>query len=363
MERNKQNTKAEKHEPKNDRIGKFLQKDIGEYIFAELSPAYLERCGVGSFMKGVPVPFRKADLEDAKAGKGLSTIRLSENMARVAGMDINFAYKDKYLQFIKKLWGEKFADGLYDIGQSEAEKGEFENACIYLRACLLLGSNRLKAMYAYALVCREIYDAGYENGHDDEYVGLFKAEALGCFEELTIEYPDFAGSYFYLGYAYLNMGMYGKADAVWKDFLRLTDAAAAETAETSAEAGRMLSEQRTEVSARLAEIAEPCEIEKGYTAVLTGRFESGIEILEPFRRGKFERWWPLYYYLGLAYENTGRDKDAEKSFLKVLTLNAAHIESMQELAKLYEARGELEHMQKYLKKIEIVQAMGEKDNI
>ena len=389
-----------KNRGKEDRIGRYLQKSMKEFVFAELSTDYMKKCGTDSFMKNVPVPFREEDLKAAKEGKGIATIRISENMAFVIGIDPKFSYGDKYVHFIELLWGGKFCDGLVQSGVKEAEQGNFETACIYLRACLKIEPDNLEAMYTYALICRELYLAGHENGRDDEYIGRFKAEAMEYFEQTTIEYPDFPEAYFYLGYAYLNMGMYGKADASWKEFMRLTDPAAEESCECghhhgheeeSCECGHdhvhdgevcdcghhhhqhgddehchgensheheaysaRETEQRTEISARLREIADPVQIEKGYTAIISGRYEQGIELLEPFQTGKFERWWPLYYYLGTAYARTGRFPEAEKSLQKVLSLNASHIDTMQELADLYKHLGDEVNMHKYLKKIELI---------
>ena len=364
MEQDKRNMEEKGCKTYNDRIGKYLQKSMTEFVFAELSERFMEKCGVTGFMKNVPVPFKQSDLGSAKDGKGISAIRISENMAVILGMDPNFKYREKYLKFIDVLFGEKFAAGLLDIARSELAKENFEDACIYFRACLCIDSHNLRAMHGYALCCRELYSAGYDKGEDDEYVGLFKAESMDCFEQMTIDYPDFAVSYFYLGYAYLNMGLYGKADVAWKDFMRLSEAevSSAETSEVSAKESeeraaveRQLAEMRTEISARLREIEVPCEIEKGCNAVVSGRYALGIEILEPFVKGKFERWWPLYYYLGEAYLSSGMEDKAEESFLKLLTLNAGHVETMQELAEIYRRRGDEEGMQKYLRKIELMQ--------
>ena len=62
----------------------------------------------------------------------------------------------------------------------------------------------------------------YLNSRNEEYVGRFKAEALDYFELTTETHPRFAQGYYYLGYAYLNMGLYVKADLTWSEFLRFS---------------------------------------------------------------------------------------------------------------------------------------------
>ena len=44
--------------------------------------------------------------------------------------------------------------------------------------------------------------------------------------------------------------------------------------------------------------------------------ESGIKLLEPFLSSRFNDWWPLYYYLGIGYEMTGKRADAVSAFRK-----------------------------------------------
>ena len=112
---------------------------------------------------------------------------------------------------------------------------------------------------------------------------------------------------------------------------------------------------KKEIRKRIAQIEEPLQIEKGYNEVLAGRYETGIAVLEPFLSSKFNDWWPLHYYLGIAYEMTGNRAEAVSSLKKVLQLNASHIETMKELLKIYEDEGSKENIKKYSEKIRIVE--------
>jgi AraC-like DNA-binding protein len=169
----------------------------------------------------------------------------------------------------------------------------------------------LHAMYSYARVCR----AMYLNNSNEEYVGRFKAEAMDWFELLTEIHPDFPHGYYYLGYAYVNIGLYTKAQIVWKKFMKTTRVA----------------EEKKEIRERLEQIEEAVIIEAGYNDILAGRYEDGIVALEPFKSSGYSNWWPLYYYLGIAYEMTGRREEAIASLKKVLQINGSHIETMKEI--------------------------------
>ena len=79
-------------------------------------------------------------------------------------------------------------------------------------------------------------------------------------------------------------------------------------------------------------------------------------MLEPFLNTKYRDWWPLYYYLGVAYEMTGNRSEAVDSLKKALKLNGSHLETMKELLAIYEDEGDKANIRKYSKKIEMIQS-------
>jgi tetratricopeptide (TPR) repeat protein len=80
----------------------------------------------------------------------------------------------------------------------------------------------------------------------------------------------------------------------------------------------------------------------------------GLSILEPFTESSYREWWPLWYYLGESYLNTGRREEAKNAFTEALRFNASHIDSMRELIGIYETEGNIEMVKKYSNKIELV---------
>ena len=87
---------------------------------------------------------------------------------------------------------------------------------------------------------------------------------------------------------------------------------------------------------------------------MAGRWDEGIETLEPFLKTSFKGWWPLHYYLGVAYARTGSNGKAVASFKRVLGINGSHAESMKELADLYAKSKDKENEQKYRRKAELI---------
>lgn len=317
-----------------DRVGRYFKKYLKQFIFVEFSDEFLQRSKVKEIMSSVPVPLRKEDIKQFAGGEGLRPNHIAESMAWIMGSDPKFKYTKNYVAYLNKLFNYKIYEGMMKKGRDAAEKEEYEEACIQFRAALCMKPDYLHAMYSYARVCRSMY----EKTMDKEYVGRFKAESMEYFELLTETHPRFAQGYYYLGYAYLNIGLYGKAQAAWKGFLRFT----------------RNGKDRKEVQERLKQIADPLRIEEGCNHVMALRYDQGREILEAYIDSRFNDWWPLHYYLGVCYARTGMFGEAVSRFKQTLSLNASHLETMEELADIYRKQNDKENLTKYMKKIDIV---------
>ena len=320
-----------------DRIAKFLTPHLKDFIFDELSENYLAKNGLTETMSGVPIPIRKTQLNS------ISTLDIAKNMAFVMGCDPGFQYRDNYKAYILKVFDERFARGLIADGIDGAQKKDYDYACIQFRAAIIIDPDNIDAVYCYGRACKD----AYELGEEEDFVARFKAESLEAFERVTLCRPDFAEAYYFLGYGYINLGLYVKAKLTWEDFIRLSND----------------DEKKSEIQQRLALLDEPVKIEEGYNLVLAGKSREGIEILSQYREGPYAKWWPLWYYLGAAYASMGMAEEAIENFLEVLKLSPSNIETMKELVRAYESIGEEKKAQKYEKKIAIVTENLEKDRL
>jgi len=312
-----------------DRIGEYLIPHLSEFVFDELSEGYLKRAEIADILTGVPIPIKKSELGS------LSTLAIAKNMAFVIGCDINFKYRDNYLSYITRTFTKEFAKPLTNEGIESAAKNDFDYACICFRAAILIDPDSSDALYCYGRACKDSYEAG----EGEEYIGRYKAESLEAFEKTTLKAPDFDMGYYFLGYAYLNLGLYIKAKLTWETFLKLSDNG----------------ELKAEVREWAEKLDEPVKIEEGYNLVLSGHFEGGIEVLSHYENDdRFNSWWPLWYYLGVAYKEIGEDEEAESHLLKTLTLAPSNLDTMKELAELYEEQGDTESAEKYRNKMQVV---------
>jgi len=319
-----------------DRIGEYLIPRVDEYVFDELSDGYLAKAGISDILANIPVPIKKTEMT------GLSTLAIARNMAFIVGCDINFKYRDNYISYITRTFSKDFAKPLLNEGVEAASSDDYETACIMFRAAILIDSDNKDAFYCYGRACKD----AYEKGEGEEYVGRFKAESLEAFEKTTLKAPDFDMGFYFLGFSYVNLGLYIKAKLTWESFMKLSDN----------------KELREEIQELLLKLVEPCRIEEGYNDILSGRFQGGIDILHSYEDdARFNTWWPLWYYLGTAYKGMDDPDTAETYFLKTLKFAPSNIDAMEELVAIYTAAGAEEKAEKYQKKIEIVKSNAELD--
>lgn len=371
---------------KTDRIGELLTDHLKEMIFDELSDAYLEKAGVADILKGVPVPIRKSEMT------GITVLKIALNMAFVFGVDPGFKYKENYVQYILRNFDKNFSNGLIAKGLDEAQDEKFEESCIYFRAALQVDPDNANAYYCYGRGLKDRYErlsqddeladiGSYDRSAREDIIGRYKAESMEAFEVAVEKDPELADAYYYLGYAYLNMGLYVKAKLVWDKYMELSGKAPS-TGDDNMDKARK--EAREDIEMRLAQLAEPVKIEEGYNLILTGKFEEGIKALKPYTDGKFSGWWPLWFYLGTAYRELakasraeyeasgegdasadevtrGAYEEAARHFTQVLRLDPSNKDAMNELVEIYKFLGNSQMAEKYTKKIAIISENAEAD--
>ena len=328
-------------------------------VFAELREEFLDNIGALELLRGIPVPVN----EDPDGRLSVRGIVL--DMAKVIGGDAGFLYADQYLKYIRQTAGEQAEPMLVAEAARAADSGSFEEACMMLRTALIIEPSSKAAIYLYGRVCKACYEEAAENAAEtgemtaegEAYIGSFKAESMDAFEKLTIMYPDYAMGYYFLGYAYLNLGLYLKAKLTWDDFMKLSSAAAGgnDTELTDAQ----LADIRHEVAGLLLDLEDPVRIEQGCNMIMSGSYQGGREILSDYREGRYENWWPLWYYLGTAESALGHKEEAEACYKRVLQLSPSNLEAMEELAAMYALSGDEVNAAKYRSKIAIVRSNNE----
>ena len=329
-----------------DRLRPYLEPLLKDMLFTEIPEDYLEGQTDLSFMAKVPFPVKKGEMYDL-TDSGLSAVQIADNIALVIGANTGFRYADAYLQFLNKLFDEKLVGVLTGKGKNELRSGNYRLGLAYLRAAMMFRDDSLEAMFSYASGCRYWYSQLEGSEEDTELIRVLKSEANEYFEHTTDKHPEFAGGWYFLGYTYLNEGMYLKAEIVWRHYL--------ETADRSSEAE---AESIKEIEERIAALRDPVKIERGVELLNSGRIMDGLAILEPYVQTDYSKWWPLHFYLGCAYNELGETAEAIEGFLNVLKLSPSNVEAMEALADLYAKTGDAEKSEKYANKAALIKAQN-----
>ncbi len=316
-----------------DRLLKYFEPFLKSFLFLELKDEFWEGLGLDKLGKGVSVPILPHNLKEFEDG-GLSLNHFADNMIFVAGASPNFKFSDSYCAIVRAITEGQADQYIMSRAMNLAREGEFVKACVYFRAGILLCNDRKLALLNYAKACKEVY----AKSDDSDEIGNFKAESLSVMEELTIEFPDFDEPYYFLGYFYLNMGLYLKASLAWEKYLSMT----------TNNDGIM------EISSRLKEVAEPRKIEEAANKVIAGRYQEGYVELLPYLSSDYNTWWPLHFYLATASEELGNYSMAEERYKNTLRLQPSLIDAVDGLIRVYRALGEEEKAYKYEQKKEII---------
>jgi tetratricopeptide (TPR) repeat protein len=292
-----------------DRLSPYLEQAGRRFVFDEFSAEYLKREKL-EYLTGIPIPFRREDLTAFHAGTGLSVTQLADNMAFMCGVNPGLPYVPAYLKYLARFFNEKLIDVLTSAAGEHLVAQRYLEAAVYFRGALVLSSSDRKGVFGYACACREWY-LSLEAEDSAELIKILKDESMEYFEWTAELFPDFSAAYYFLGYAYLNMGLYTKAQLTWKRFLELATS----------------QEEIEEIQDRMDQLQEPVKIEAGINLLLGGKLTEGLAVLEPYVQSEFKNWWPLHYYLASAYEELSYTDEAIEGFLKVLELVPSHGES------------------------------------
>jgi len=323
-----------------DKFKEYLESQLKDYIFTEVSSEFLNMADL-SFMDNVPIPVSSTDLK-AFMDNGLSTTVIADNIAVVIGTDTHFKYVEKYLQYLHKLFDEKLIFVFINKGEACLEKGDYKKGLAYLRAAMMFKEDAVEAMFCYANGCRYWYLSMEDEEGKEELISLLKNEAREYFEHCTSVNPKFYQAWYFLGYAYVNMGQYQRAQIAWKHYMTCC--------------GEDNPENIKEIEGRLASLDDPVKIEKGINLMSSGRVEEGLRILESYVDTDFAKWWPLHFNLASGYRELGYKNEAIEGFLKVLELSPSNYDAMVALYELYAELGDSEKAEKYLNKSKLVKS-------
>lgn len=272
--------------------------------------------------KELPVPVRVQKLlEDIKKQDerdGITLNNIIDGIICIIGTDIDFEFITEYQDMLNELEFDIKSYIIYCI--NKFEDNESEDSVVYGKALLNLEENE-KSCFVYASALEKM---GLKHNMDNkEQLSQYFLEEANSYFEKCLDYDDkFALAYYKLGYYYKRSQQYVKTELIWNKHQIIDDDII----------------RIEEIRNELIQLKPYVDFENGYNLVLKERPEEGLDLLLPLVK-KFDSWWNLLFFIGLAYRMLEQYKIAETYFENVLKLEQEQKDALNELGLCKLCRG------------------------
>ncbi|AKL94567.1 TPR repeat-containing protein [Clostridium aceticum] len=276
--------------------------------------------------EGLDVPILTEELaENIKKKKESEIITVGgiiRGMVYLLGIDPNFKYKEAYTKFLYAA-NPQVEEYILIEGLKYLNKNRLIEAIIFFKSLVSLNPHSIKGLLNYALVLLDYRDQELNN--KKKAYKLFTAEAQEKLEELLNLDTQEPLAYYYLGFIYKDHKEFNKAKLHWEKAMEL-------------DLDEGLKEQTKEC---LFQLEDMVQYERGYEAILAGRPEVGVPLLEGLYE-RYQTWWNLVFFIGLGYRQLGNFHEAIQYFKKVIELKEDQLDATVELGLCYGGLGELQ---------------------
>lgn len=325
------------------KIEKRLLKKAEELSFITIkNDAELKIKGYDIPKNGLDVPIKNEVLvkgiKEKTAQDKINTMSIADAMIYIIGIDSNFKYNNEYKKFLDAFSKKVNLDLKSYMGYMSKkyfEIGENTDSLIYLKAMITFYEKDIDGLYHYSIVCQEIATK-YQKENDLKLMNEFLVEALEKLEMIITIDDKFSLAYYQLGYHYYNQNQFIKAKVIWEEAIKLG----------------IDEDLSLEIQENIGKMDYKIQYEEGYTLVLKGRNEEGLEKLLPLEENHLD-WWNLLFMIGLAYKNMNEFEEAKKYFNKILITNENQVDTIVELglleASMYNLEGAISYFEKALK--------------
>ncbi len=325
-------------------IDNYLIQKTDELAFITIkNEAELNGIDIEIGEDGLKVPIKNSVLvkgiQENTAENGLNLISIADGMIYMLGIDSDFIYAKKYIEFLREIERKNDFPLINFCGYIAREcfdGGELMDALVYLKAAIALmnddGVLNENILYHYAITAQEI-SKRYKKDENLKAMNDFMLEALEALEKILDIDDEYAMAYYQLGFHYLNQNQFIKSKLSWEKALEL-----GVDGETDAEIRKLLEQNYHKAL-----------YEEGYNLVLNGKAEEGIEILKDLE-AQFPDWWNLLFMIGLGYRSLGMINEAIKYYEKILISRPTQVDTLVELGLVYAQTGDMKKAIEYFDK-------------
>lgn len=307
-------------------LGKLLSRFLDDVVFIELKE---KRAGIFSDLETpeiVRLPVFLYDLAERIRVNDidqLPVVAIIKGLVYVIGAKAKLPNISFYKSLLLKI-DKDMAKSIISDGIRHAMEKHYSEAILYFSAAINLEPDNIDAYYNLGRAFDDL-------GEVDERPELKKL-AKYCYEKCLEIDPNFGYAYFNLGFSLYNEEKYQEAEANWLKALSYP----------------ITEEMREELVMGLGRVRDKAAYEKGYNLILSGRVHEGLEVLSALEEDHDE-WWNLLFFLGVGNRMLERYEDALGYFLKVMTLNTGHIQTMNEIGICMLSIGDYAEAERYFK--------------
>lgn len=305
---------------------KLLKRFLDEIVFIELKQ---KSAGIFSQIETpdvVQLPVYLSDLaERIKVNdiENIPAVAIIKGLVYVIGTNADIPHMPFYKTLLLKV-DTDIAKSILSDGIRYATEEQFPNAILYFNAAINLEPDNIDAYYNLGRAFDDL-------GEVEERPEL-KKMAKYCYEKCIEIDPSFGYAYFNLGFSLYNEDNFLKAEENWLIALNFS----------------LPEEMREEIVMGLGRVRDKAAFEKGYNLILAGRVHEGLEVLCALEEDHDE-WWNLLFFIGVGNRMLERYEDALGYFLKVMTLNTGHIQTMNEIGICFLSIGDFNEAERYFK--------------
>lgn len=303
-------------------LSRFLQ----EIVFVELKENQTIKLTQEKLPAKILLPVIIEDLAETIRQNDYDQIpplAILKGLVIVIGADHELENHAFYVTLLKSIDEKMYLSILHD-GIRYAESRQFARAILYFSAVLALDVQNIDAYYNMG---RSFEDLSEQENRPD-----LLALAKHCYNQTVSINPEFAGGYHRLGFLLYNDALYKDAESIWIQALKYD----------------MPLEMREEIVVGLGRVRDKAAFVQGYELILAGRVPEGLEILKSLEEDHDE-WWDLLFFIGVGYRMLEQFEDALAYFLKVMSLNTGHIQTMNEIGICLIALGDYDEAERYYK--------------
>lgn len=306
---------------------KLLERFLSDIVFIELKPGKNMTVGDYTVPTDIPIPVYMLDLANQIKKDDIENIpivAIIKGLVYYLGADQDVkGYSKSYVALLEAIDPQITVSINFDALKL-ADNRDFIHAILYFNAVLNIDAHNLDALYNMG---RCYLDLAITKDINEMYL-----MAKQCFEESLKLKSDFAEAYFSLGVCLYNEDLFLEAEEAWITALRL----------------ELPLEMRDEVIDALGRVRDKALFERGSELIINHRISEGLEILKSLEEDH-DDWWNLLFFIGVGYRVQELYEEAIPYFLKVLTLNTGHIQTMNEIGICFLSVGDLKAAKKYFK--------------